>query len=133
MTGITELETLLKSMSPALNPEEYVFCTVEGVYGDYAHLKPKASFYEDEGLTLLLTTSAAASAKIAFESTFKMITLTVHSSLEAVGLTAAVSAKLTEHNISANVIAAYYHDHILVQSERAEDAMKALGEFNLSA
>jgi hypothetical protein len=62
-----------------------------------------------------------------------MITLTVHSSLEAVGLTAAVSAKLTEHNISANVIAAYYHDHILVQSERAEDAMKALGEFNVRA
>ena len=130
MSGITELDTLLKSMSPALSPDEYVFCTVEGVYGDYAHLKPKASFYEDEGLTLLLTMSAAASAQIPVEATFKMITLTVHSSLEAVGLTAAVSAKLTEWGISANVIAAYYHDHILVQSERADDAMKALGEFS---
>lgn len=130
MTGITELETLLKSMSPALHPDVYVFCTVEGAYADYAHLKPKASFYEDEGLTLLLTQSAAASAKIPFDATFKMITLTVHSSLEAVGLTAAVSAKLTEHGISANVIAAYYHDHILVQSERAADALKALSELS---
>lgn len=132
MSGMTELDALLKSMSPVLSAEEYVFCTVEGVYGDYAHLKPKASFYEDEGLSLLLTVAAASSAKVPVDVTFKMITLTVHSSLEAVGLTAAISAKLTERGISANVIAAYYHDHILVQSERADDAMQALGEFSVS-
>lgn len=61
---------------------------------------------------------------------FKGITLTIHSSLDAVGLTAAVSTKLAEKDISANVIAAYYHDHIFVQSEKAELAMEALGEFS---
>nr|WP_275889019.1 ACT domain-containing protein [Desulforhopalus vacuolatus] len=64
-----------------------------------------------------------------YEGVFKGITLTVHSSLEAVGLTAAISSKLAEKGISANVIAAYYHDHIFVQTEKAEMAMEALNEF----
>ncbi|HBY88217.1 MAG TPA: transporter, partial [Colwellia sp.] len=33
------------------------------------------------------------------------------------------------NNISANVIAAYYHDHIFVQSEKAELALKVLNDF----
>ena len=61
---------------------------------------------------------------------FKGITLTVHSSLDAVGLTAAVANKLTEKGISANVIAAYYHDHIFVQTEKAALAIEALNEFS---
>jgi len=50
----------------------------------------------------------------------------VHSSLLAVGLTAAVSGLLAQHNISANLIAAYHHDHVLVPAERAEESMKLL-------
>jgi hypothetical protein len=68
----------------------------------------------------------------AFESVFSGITLTVHSSLDAVGLTAAVATKLAEYDISANVIAAYYHDHIFVQTEKSELALKALREFNVA-
>ena len=49
---------------------------------------------------------------------FKLITLTVHSSLKSVGLTAAVTSKLAEYEISANVVAAYYHDHIFVPYEK---------------
>lgn len=60
---------------------------------------------------------------------FRGITLTIHSSLDAVGITAAVSTKLAEQGISANVIAAYYHDHIFVQAEKAELAIEALGKF----
>jgi hypothetical protein len=59
---------------------------------------------------------------------FKGISLTVHSSLDAVGLTAAFSSKLAEHGISANVFAGYYHDHIFVQSELAQSAIEALNE-----
>ncbi|WP_238326176.1 ACT domain-containing protein [Marinomonas sp. S3726] len=55
--------------------------------------------------------------------------MTVHSSLDAVGLTAAVATKLAEHDISANVIAAYYHDHIFVQKEKADAALQALKSF----
>jgi len=79
---------------------------------------------------LVLSVESALRAGLAFEARFRQITLKVHSSLEAVGLTAAVAAELTKSNISANVIAAHFHDHVFVPSERAEDAMNAL--LNLS-
>ena len=68
---------------------------------------------------------------IDYESVYKLISLNVHSSLDAVGLTAAFSAKLAEKNISANVVAAYYHDHIFVPEEKAEQALAAISEFRL--
>lgn len=130
MSGITELDQLLKSMHPALLQPEFVFCTVSGDLSQYVSLKPIATFIEAEGLTLVLEKSVAESAGLSFEGAFKQITLTVHSSLEAVGLTAAVSTKLAEKGISANVIAAYYHDHIFVQSAKAQAALAALQEFS---
>ena len=89
-----------------------------------------ASFVEREGLTLVLPSEAAERASLAFEGVFRQITLSVHSSLEAVGLTAAVAAKLTAKGISANVIAAYYHDHIFVPADKAQAAFRALQEFS---
>jgi uncharacterized protein len=65
---------------------------------------------------------------IASGTLFRRIILQVHSSLDAVGLTAAVSSKLTERGISANVIAAFYHDHIFIPAERAHEAVEALRE-----
>tara|TARA_R110001583_G_scaffold44608_2_gene141452 strand:- start:1372 stop:1761 length:390 start_codon:yes stop_codon:yes gene_type:complete len=129
VVGETNLDTLLKSMSPELMPNEYVFCSVQGEYRDFRELHPLATYREAEGLTLVVTKEAAIANKLTFESVFKGITLTVHSSLDAVGLTAAVSTKLAEKGISANVIAAYYHDHIFVQAEKAELAIEALSEF----
>ncbi len=126
MSGETNLSQLLKHMAPTLMEEEFVFCSVQGHYGDYAHLHPLASFQEAEGLTLVLTKANANGGNLSYETSFKAITLTVHSSLEAVGLTAAVSAQLAAHGISANVIAAYYHDHIFVPTHRAKDALAAL-------
>lgn len=130
MFGETNLSKLLSSMKPVLIPDEYVFCSVKGEYHNYTELSPLASFYEAEGLTLLITKDNAIKYELPFESIFKGITLTIHSSLDAVGLTAAVSTKLAEKGISANVIAAYYHDHIFVQSEKAELAIEALSEFS---
>lgn len=129
MFGETNLSKLLRSMSPELMPDEYVFCSVQGEYCDFHELSPLASYREVEGLTLVVTKEAAIANKLPFESVFRGITLTIHSSLNAVGLTAAVSTKLAEKGISANVIAAYYHDHIFVQVEKAELAIEALGEF----
>ena len=131
MSGILELDELLELMSPELQDGEYIFCTLENDYLDYEHLNPLASFKEAEGLTLIISVEAAIKAKIAFEGTYKQITLTVHSSLEAVGLTAAVATKLTSYGISANVIAAYHHDHIFVQTQKAEQALLALKEFGV--
>ncbi|MFW2368154.1 MAG: ACT domain-containing protein [Desulforhopalus sp.] len=131
MAGTVELEELLKSMSPEIQQGEYVFCTVDGNSSDYVDLNPLAFFVESEGLTLIVSVEAAEMAKLEYESKFKQITLTVHSSLEAVGLTAAVATKLASYGISANVVAAYYHDHIFVQSEKADEALSALKEFSV--
>ena len=129
MAGETDLDRLLASMAPVVAPETYVFCTLKGEYGAYQELAPLASFREAEGLTLVISREKAVAHNIPFASVFKAITLTVHSSLDAVGLTAVVATKLAEKGISANVIAAYYHDHIFVQAEKAEAALAALREF----
>ena len=130
MAAITDLHVLLKSMSPKLIDNTYVFCTVDGSISDYLLLDPIATFRETEGLTLVLEEQNAIKRGLPFDSVFKMITLTVHSSLDAVGLTAAVASKLASREISANVVAAYYHDHIFVQKEKADIAMAALEEFS---
>ncbi len=132
MTGETDLATMLSTLSPKLIDGDYVFCTFpDAAYGDHLELEPIASVHEPEGLTLIVTQSRADQRGLTYASVFKGITLTVHSSLDAVGLTAAFSAKLTEHGISANVVAGFYHDHIFVQQEDAAKAMSALGEFAL--
>ncbi len=133
MSGIVEIDALLQSMSPQLQRGEYVFCTVNGGLGDYIHLNPLGVFAESEGLTLIVDADRARVAGLEFDGLFRQITLTVHSSLEAVGLTAAVSAKLTSRNISANVVAAFYHDHIFVQKDKAAEALSALQELAAAA
>ena len=127
MRGETDLDRLLASMSPVLTEGEYVFCTISGAkYGDYAESNPIASFAESEGLTLVLSKDSAVESSLSFEGVFRCITLGVHSSLEAVGLTAAVAGKLAEHGIAANVIAAYFYDHVFVQAELADHAIGIL-------
>ena len=130
MSGIIDINELLSSMQPALVDELFVFCTVKGQLAEYANLAPIATFVETEGLTLVLTKDKADEADLQYEGVFRQITLTVHSSLEAVGLTAAIATKLTSKGISANVIAAYYHDHIFVSNDKAEQALLALKELS---
>ncbi|MBG0759849.1 transporter [Vibrio cidicii] len=126
MSAITDLDLLLKSMSPKLLDGEYVFCCVDGPLADYLHLEPMATFREQEGLTLVVPRAKAELGGLRFDGIFRLITLTVHSSLQAVGLTAAFASQLAEHGISANVVAGYYHDHIFVPQEKAHAALQAL-------
>jgi hypothetical protein len=129
MIGEKSLSKLLPAMSPALIAGEFVFCSFEKArYGDHPDLEPIATVSENEGLTLVIPKSRADERKIEYESVFRCITLNVHSSLDAVGLTAAFSSKLTEHGISANVVAGYFHDHIFVQKKHAEKAIEAINE-----
>ncbi|WP_061019229.1 ACT domain-containing protein [Vibrio splendidus] len=130
MTAITDLDVLLKSISPELIEGSYVFCTVDGPLADYVQLNPISTFQEKEGLTLVLEEYVATKAQLNFDSVFSLITLSVHSSLEAVGLTAAFATKLGSYGISANVVAGYYHDHIFVQKDKADAAISALKEFS---
>lgn len=118
-------------MSPVLIEGDYVFCTLkDSNYGDYADARPIASFTEAEGLTLVLLKDKAEGLGWSYEGVFRCITLGIHSSLEAVGLTAAVAGKLADHGIAANVIAAYFHDHVFVQSELADDAIGILSKYS---
>ena len=129
MTGVKNLTKLLRTMSPVLCDGEFVFCTFEHArYGDHAELRPVVVVKESEGLTLVVPKHLAEENGLNADSVFSCITLQVHSSLDAVGLTAALATKLGQHGISANVVAGYYHDHIFVQAAHAEKALAALSE-----
>ena len=130
MPGEIDLTILLKSLKPQLREEEYIFYSAEGEYGDFAELQPICFFREDEGITLVIPRETALQHGLHFNTVFRAITLTVHSSLNAVGLTAAVATRLASNGISANVIAAYYHDHIFVPAEHAEQAIQSLRELS---
>ncbi len=129
MFGEKKLSTLIKSMSPVLSDDKYVYCClVDTELIKLNQLQPLATYQEKEGLTVILNKNQADEYDINYNGVYKCITLTVHSSLDAVGLTAAVATKLTENNISANVMAAYYHDHIFVSVHDADKALKCLIE-----
>jgi hypothetical protein len=139
MTGETNLTRLIASMSPNLLNENYVFVTVpyanEALMQQIRHdaVMPMASFTEKEGYSFVFTQVHADKLHIKYEGVFACITLNVHSSLEAVGLTAAIASCLTEHNISANVIAAYFHDHVFVARKDAQSALEALHKLSKKA
>ena len=117
----------LKNLSPILLEDEYVFCTfLSSVYGDHDKLNPIASFYEKEGLTLVVKKEIAKLNNLEFNDTFKCISLNLISSLTSVGLTALISKVLADNDISANIYAGYYHDHIFVPLKKANDAFKLL-------
>ena len=125
MAGETALSTLIRNMSPQLNPGQYVFCTLD----DATRLQgsvPLGSFREQEGLTVILERDEADRLGLSYDYTAAWITLQVHSSLSAVGLTAAFAAALAQAGVSCNVVAGYFHDHLFVASEDAERAVSTL-------
>ncbi len=124
MTGETNLDTLLRTLSPRLNDGRFVYARVEADVP--AGIVPIVTVREQEGLTLVIAKEQADELGLAYIYVAAWITLEVHSSLDAVGLTAAISRTLTAENISANVVAGYTHDHLFVPYERAGDAMRAL-------
>ncbi len=127
MPGIINLKQLLSDMKPNLAEGEFVYCSVPAsALADHLHLDPIGLFREKEGVTLILPLEAARMAGFPAAPVMRMITLEVHSSLEAVGLTAAFATALGNEGISANVVAAYYHDHIFVPAADAGRAMAAL-------
>ena len=126
MSGSKDLDYLLREASPLLDPDRYVFVCRFAKYGDHAEWQPIASFAESEGLTLVIRQQVADAHALSYDGVFRKITLEVHSSLDAVGLTAKFAQRLAANNISANVFAAFYHDHIFVPMADADRAMSAL-------
>ena len=131
MAGETNLELLIREMQPQLNAGEYVFVTVK----DYSLIKREDTlfeFKETEGITIVLDRLKADALHVPYKFVASWITLKIHSALEAVGLTAAFSNALTTHNISCNVVAGFYHDHIFVDKKDAEKAVRVLQELSRS-
>lgn len=129
MAGETNLNVLLKSLEPNLNIGSYVFVPLKDI-NKISREDILFEFKEAEGITIILSKEKADNYNLNYEFIASWITLTVHSALDAVGLTAAVSTALTKHNISCNVVAAFYHDHIFVSTKDTEKAMEVLGEFS---
>ncbi|WP_186085317.1 ACT domain-containing protein [Burkholderia gladioli] len=122
---VSDLAQMLASMQPELNEGAYVFSSVQADT-DVARLAPIATFREREGLTVIVDESTALREGLPVLFRAAWITLTVHSDLQAVGLTAAVAEVLTKASISCNVVAAAFHDHIFVPADRAADALAEL-------
>jgi hypothetical protein len=125
MPGESDLRIILKTMKPILHDGEYVFCHVPDNY-QVDLMDVISLFREKEGLTIILSRLVADQFKLAYTFVSAWITLSVHSSLESVGLTAAFSNALASVGIPCNVVAAYYHDHIFVDIKDAQKAMKVL-------
>lgn len=125
MGGETNLALLLKNIQPVLHEGDYVFC-ITGELNELNAGEILFYFREKESTTIIVRKEYADEAELPYEYISSWITLNVHSSLEAVGLTAAFSQALASEKISCNVVAAYYHDHIFVARADALKAMEIL-------
>ncbi len=125
MSGEKNLKKLISNLRPILNEGEYVFVSVAD-----ASIIPRnlslVEIKEKEGITLVLSKNDADRLDLPYSYIATWITLEVHSSLEAIGLTAAFSRALAAANISCNVIAGYYHDHIFVDHKDSQLALQTL-------
>lgn len=128
MAGETDLERLLAGMKPRLKPDVLVFATLPRGHEPPAAIEPLMSFREAEGVTLIVEESRAREAGLAGTFRCRMITLEIHSSLEAVGFLAAITRRLAAAGMGVNPVSAFHHDHLFVPAERAVEALALLEE-----
>ncbi len=125
MAGERDLDRLLASLSAVLAEGVHVFATVAEVPPG---LTPRMTFREAEGTTLILLREEAEARGIAYEFPCRMITLDVHSALEAVGFIARVATELAARGMGVNPVSGFYHDHLFVPEGREAEALAVLAE-----
>ena len=124
-TPESDINTLLKNLSPRLNAGEFVFLTIKSNLP--AHVRPLATFHEWEGESVVLRVEQAETIGLNHgEETYAWITLEVHSALDSVGLTAVVTAALAAEGIPCNVLAAFHHDQLFVPTSEGKRALRVL-------
>lgn len=127
MTGEKDITILIRSMKPELKGGPYVFCSVPHEQIEtMLKYRPMLIFHEDEGSTVILEKQQADKAAFIYKLEWALITLKIHSALDAVGFLARITKALADVEISVNAVSAYYHDHLFVPFDRKEDAMQAL-------
>jgi hypothetical protein len=124
--GQSDLAVLLGSMRPVMKDQPFVFFSMAQREFERLTFLPLCVFREAEGVTVIATPAQAGSLGRAAAPGWACITLTVHSSLLAVGFLAAVTAALAREGISVNPVSAFYHDHLFVPWERRRDALRIL-------
>ena len=116
-------------MQPVRKAGEFVYVVATAIPDAQIH----ASIQETEGVSYVLERSDADRLGLPYDFVAGWISLTVHSALDAVGLTAAVSAALTNHEISCNVLAGLFHDHLLVPISRVDEAVAVIADLAKNA
>jgi len=133
MTGETNLSALIASMDPVLADAVYVFATLPLDAPTPAGLTPVMTFREREGVTLIVTQAQAEAARLEAVFPCQMITLNIHSSLEAVGFLAALLPALAAEGMGVNPVSGFFHDHLFVPADRAQDALRVLKDLTARA
>jgi hypothetical protein len=128
MAGEMDLARLIRSMQPVIGSGIYVFVTIAPGQQMPQAVSPVLTFREDEGTTLVLLRDEAEAVGLVGAFPSRMITLNLHSSLEAVGFLAAITTALAAARIGVNAVSAYYHDHLFVPADRAKEALSVLTE-----
>ena len=136
--GKTDLKELIKSMSPTLSDQMFVFGHVpaktdqnaKNVLQLFGNMPVQMLFREDEGWSVILKEEVAKEIQLEYIFPCKKVTLNVHSSLEAVGFMAAITTKLAQLGAGVNPVSGFYHDHIFVPTGTEDLVMEALKELS---
>jgi len=132
MSGEHDLATLLRSLNATLQPGTYVFATRPG-HGVPPDLIPRMVFQEVEGTTFIVLQDEADALGWSYEFPCRMITLNIHSALDAVGFLARITTALAKGGMGVNPVSGFFHDHLFVPEDRVEDAMAILAQLAAEA
>lgn len=125
MTGVRDLHDLCRQMTPSIADGVFVYCTLSDFRLPQG-VEPICTFRETEGLTAIVSKSQADTAGMPYVFPCRLITLAVHSSLDAVGFLACITDRLASAGIACNAVAAFHHDHLFVPEARAEETLQLL-------
>ena len=129
MPAERNLQTLLQHMKPEMQDGIFVFATLPLAEQISDTIQPLLTFREREGTTLVMLREEADSIGLSWQFAARLITLNVHSALDAVGFLAAITTRLADAGISVNAVSAFYHDHLFVPSDKADEALALLQGF----
>lgn len=132
MSGEHDLNEFFRKMNATLADGVFVYATLPD-HDIPEGLKTQMVFEEQEGTTLILHRTEAEAYGLPFTFPCRMITLSVHSALDAVGFISRVCTALAKENMGVNPVAGFYHDHLFVPDGRQEDALRVLHRLTRNA